>query len=249
MRLTILLLLGLLFIPALAAEADSDPYELRVYYLEFPPYYYTNIHREPDGFLLKLADRIFVEAGVTPLWAPMPAKRILHELHANTPVASVGWFKTPEREGFAYFSLPVYQNKPLEILYLSRGETNFSAKESLDDVLGDKTLELGVLDGYSYGAFVDARIAQGNPRMRHVVGEYGQLVGMLGIGRFDYIFIAPEEVERLVRESNLDPGFFRHKSLMGIPAGNFRYLMFSQGVPESIRTRVDQAISRLGIEF
>jgi len=249
LRLTILLLLGLLFIPALNAEADHETYELRVYYLEFPPYYYTNADKEPDGFLLKLADRIFHEAEVRPIWAPMPAKRILQELHSLTPVASVGWFKTPEREEFARFSLPIYQNKPMAILYLSRLESRFSGKEHLADVLKDKTLELGMLEGYSLGAIVDDSIRQEKPRTRKVVGEYPQLVGMLGMGRFDYIFIAPEEADRLVRESELDPGYFRSRELLGIPAGNLRYLMFSRGVPESVRARVNQAISHLGIEF
>lgn len=248
-RLTILVLLGLLLFPAVCAAADESSYRLRVYYLEFPPYYYTNAEDEPDGFLLNRAKAIFEEADIEPVWEPMPAKRILQELHSSSPAASIGWFKTPNRETYARFSLPIYRNKPLEVLHLARNSGDFENKRSLGDVLRDRNLELGVLEGYSYGYFVDSCLLRDKPRVRYVVGEYAQLVGMLGLGRFDYILVSPEETQQLVAYTDMSTDEFCMKKMEDIPDGNLRFLMFSQGVPQEMLDKVNQAITDLDILY
>lgn len=230
---------------ACAEEGGDESFPLTVYYIEFPPYYYTDSNDEPAGFLLKKADAVFRAAGIDPLYKSMPAKRVLHEVKGQKDVASIGWFKNPEREKFARFSLPIYRNMPLEIMYLRANELRFRDKFTFEELMGDKSLEVGLLEGYSYGEVVDGFLATSKPRTRYVVGEYPQLVRMLSAGRFDYIFVAPEEATSLINSAGIKPELFMRKRLRDFPPGNVRYLMFSRNVPPSRMELVNKAILSL----
>jgi polar amino acid transport system substrate-binding protein len=242
-RLLILLFLCLSLLPARdAAAEEADGRRLLVCHLEFPPYYYTTTGGEPDGFLLRKADAILRLAGIRPVYQSMPAKRIMQLMHAEEPVCSIGWFRTPQREGFARFSKPIYRNEPLHALYLARNGAAFEGKTTLAEIVADKTIVLGLLEGYSLGAEVDEIIASGRPGMRRINGDYAQMVRMLAMERFTCILVAPEEVESLIRKNRLPEDIFASMPLADVPSGNERHLMFSLAVPDDVVARVDQAI-------
>ncbi|QGY41633.1 transporter substrate-binding domain-containing protein [Pseudodesulfovibrio cashew] len=235
--------------PSVGSDAEErDQGVLSVLYLEFPPYYFTNPHGQADGILLNLARDIFREAGIGTRYASMPAKRVLENFRKagdSDRFASVGWFKTPERMGFARFSRPIYQNRPLVILFLEKHRALFEKYETFEQLTADGTLTLGLLDGYSYHTALDTMIRRSSTRKRVVVGEFPQLVRMLAAERFFYIIVAPEEVDRLIEASGLPKGRFMSKAMRDIPTGNKRYVMFSKGVPDSLIERVNMAIGRV----
>lgn len=231
---------------AFAAEKEEPLVPLKVYYLEFPPYYHTNVDRLPDGFLLRNTSRILHKAGIKPCFRGMPAKRILQEMRSSEPLVSIGWFKTPRREVFAKFSLPIYKNKPLEILFLKENEAQFSHYDQLSELLHAPDLVLGVLEGYSLGNVVDTMISDAKPQKMIASGGYPQLVRMLAAGRFSYLIVAPEEVDVLITKNYLSEKLFARKKLTDMPPGNLRYLMFSQAVSDEIIERVNNAIQELG---
>lgn len=239
------LILCMFFFPSfvLSAEVEADQWPLTIYYLEFPPYYYTNANQEPDGFLLKEADIILRKAGIRPEYRAMPAKRIMQEMHSLKPLGSIGWFRTPRREGFAKFSLPIYRNQPLQIIYLKKHGPLFQEHDSLQDLLGDDRLILGLLEGYSYGTEIDLLIRRVQPPTRIVVGGYPQLVRMLAVERFTYIIVAPEEINVLIQKNHLTSNLFARKELSDVPAGNYRHLMFSKGVSDKLVDQVDRVIN------
>lgn len=234
----------LLLCPVLAFAAGGEKYQvpLKVYYLEFPPYYYTNSDFKPDGFLLKQADTIFRQAGIEPEYESLPAKRILQEMRTLRSAASIGWFKTPQRERFASFSIGLYQNKPLQVMFLKANELLFHNKETLAELLKDDSLTLGLVEGYSYGHEVDGLIEKEAPQTQLVVGGYPQLVRLLAAGQFTYIVVAPEEVDMLIGKNRLAPELLECKKLKDMPAGNVRHLIFSKGVPDDIVNRVNRAV-------
>lgn len=171
--LMVLVLLAVLMLPASAgAEEGRLPLRsIKVYYLEFPPYYFTYENRSPGGFLLEKARRVFLRAGIEPEFESRPAKRILQQMDSQSPCASIGWFITPEREEYAVFSQGIYQNQPLQVVYNKEDEVLFEDKKTLSALLEDKTLVLGSLDGYSYGKSVDEAIALHRPFRQVIVGE------------------------------------------------------------------------------
>ena len=246
-RVIALLVLMIVIIPVPASCGDGvqSARSITVYYLEFPPYYYTGHDRQPEGFLLERARQIFLAADIQPTFEPLPAKRIMNRIKMETPCASIGWFKTPKRENYARFSKGIYKNEPLQILYLKKNSLKFDEQTTSAEIFGDSHLTVGLLDGYSYGAVVDARIAIRKPKQVRVVGGFPQLLRMLLAERFSYCIVAPEEIDMLIGSNNLDPALFEHKRLDDMPAGNVRHLMFSSGVPPEIVDQVNSAIDSL----
>ncbi|WP_285907917.1 substrate-binding periplasmic protein [Pseudodesulfovibrio pelocollis] len=228
-----------------ATPAGAGGSTLLVVHLEFPPYYYTTSSGQPEGFLLRKTANIMRLAGIKPEFQSMPAKRILQVMHSDEPVCSIGWFRTPQREQFAKFSRPIYQNKPLVALHLVRNAGFFRDKHTLADILADPFISMGALEGYSLGTAVDEAIAKARPGMGRVNGDYAQLVRMLAMERFLCILVAPEEKDSLIRVNGLPPDIFASKPLPDIPLGNVRHLMFSRGVPDSFIARIDQAIEAM----
>lgn len=222
---------------------------LEVLYLEFPPYYYTNKRGAPDGFLLNKTRAILRDAGVEGQFKSVPAKRIMQEIRHGGGVVSIGWFKTSQREQFARFSLPIYSNLPLQILFLKKNRQLFEDMGTLDALMRSQELLLGCLDGYSYGAAVDERLKQGKPRIQEVVGGFPQLVRMLAAERFSYILIAPEEANALIEGNGLSPTSFQTQKLNDIPEGNQRYLMFSMDVPVDVIESINKVIGAMGPEY
>lgn len=223
-------------------EDGAEPMPFKVAYLEFPPYYFTNTDGDPDGFLLKKADDIFRLAGLEPQYESQPAKHVLMQMRGLIPLCSIGWFKTPKRESFAKFSKPMYQNEPLHVLYLKENSHLFMNRNSLSEVLQDKSLVMGRVGGYSYGPVVDHLFKKYEPSVLNIAGEQPQLIRMLAAGHFTYMLAAPEEIETLIGKNYLSPELFQSKQLSDLPAGNHRYLMFSRGVPDEVVIRINCVI-------
>jgi polar amino acid transport system substrate-binding protein len=90
---------------------------LTVSYLDRPPYYYTDKDGNPSGFLVELAREVFRDAGIEVAWKELPPNRVMYERRKKRAShCSIGWFRTQEREAYAKFSIPVYQDKPLVIM-------------------------------------------------------------------------------------------------------------------------------------
>src|SRR5690606_3099630 len=105
-------LFALLCLPLACLAADPLP----VYYIEKPPYYHS-IAGEPTGFLLERTRAIFSDAQIPLRFEARPAKRILLEMEQNRePICSIGWFRTPQREAFALFSLAIYRDETMTVL-------------------------------------------------------------------------------------------------------------------------------------
>lgn len=243
MRSLVVMVLCLLFSASASWAAEQETLNrIKVFYLEFPPYYYTNSNQEPAGFLLKKTEEIFRRAGIEATYESGVAKYVLQDMRALAATASIGWFKTPEREVFAKFSQPIYQNKPMQVLYLKKNDALFDSKETVAQLMADKSLTLGVVAGYSFGSKVDNLIKKHAPATKLVTGGYPHLMRMLVEEQFSYMLVAPEEIASLVKMNYLVEGVFKARQMADIPAGNRRYLIFSKSVPGAVIRRVNKAI-------
>ncbi|MFM8454054.1 MAG: substrate-binding periplasmic protein, partial [Gammaproteobacteria bacterium] len=103
---------------------------LRRISVERPPYTFTE-NNQPAGSLIKIAEAILKKSGLEFEFAPRSTNRMLAEIKSLPNTCVVGFFKTPERETFAKFTQPIYQNAPMMILIRKTDQTAFSKFPSL----------------------------------------------------------------------------------------------------------------------
>ncbi|GFM34074.1 transporter substrate-binding domain-containing protein [Desulfovibrio subterraneus] len=230
--------LFMLHTPAMSAEP------LLVLYMERPPYYYTSKEGKPSGFLLEQAMAVFAKAGVPFRTRSLPAKRIVQMLkEEQLNAASVGWFMTEERRQWGVFSSLLYHDQPLVALHRKGVLNGKDGEIDLSDLLKDRNVTLGVIDGFSYGESVDESIKEYSPRRFVLVGDQVQLAKMLGAGRIDYILAAPEEVHYLLSQAGLREDEFGFTLLRDVPGGNSRYILFSKAVDASTIRKVNDVLN------
>lgn len=239
----LLVLVALAFVPSARAGAQEA---LVVYYFERPPYYYTH-DGHPAGFLLKRAERIFRAADVPVRFESIPPKRIMHRLRSADPCCSVGWFRTPQRETFAKFTRPIHQDKVLVALFRHDVADRVYRHFDVESLLRDRSLVMGAVDGFSYGRVVDDLVRRHSPNMELVTAGQRQMVAMMSQGRFDYMFMAPEEADVLLSESSPKLGPLLLHILAGVPLGNTRHIMCSSTVSDETVERLDRAVQALGL--
>lgn len=231
-------MVALLLTPAMVAGEN-----LKVFYFEYPPYYYRLASGQPAGLIVDKARRVFEKAGIQAQFEFIPVKRILHDIQKGRPVASLGWFRTPEREEFARFSLPVYVNSPVQLLFLREKEARFQPYDTLDALLASRKFSMGRVGGFSDGPYLDSLLARYPDKVVQVSADSVRLLKMLQAGRFDFVLIPPEEMEDLLREARMPPTDFMLRPMRDIPRGNARYVMYSKTVPPSLIRRIDDAIT------
>jgi uncharacterized protein (TIGR02285 family) len=230
---------ALLALPLLPSLAGAAP--LTLYYIEKPPYYHTE-QGEPTGFLLERTRAIFARAGLDVRFEPRPPKRILRELEQQRPdTCSIGWFKTAERERFAWFSRPIHRDAPMLVLTRKSLIDQVRGHARLADLL-KSGLRLGLVDGFSYGE-LDGALK--SARSLKVTAPPTQTVLMLAAERIDYTLIDERELPYILAEAGLQDANLKTVRLPDIPAGQQRYLMCSGNLDPSLRQRIDEAIEAL----
>lgn len=232
------LLLFLLWVLSLAAPA-AEP--LKVYYFQRPPLYMTHGDGSAGGFITEIARLVLTEAGIACEFEEMPTLRIESHLKGRACACGIGWFKRPDREAWATFSLPIYRDLPAVALVNAQAAAHLNPGMELGPLL-HSGLTLGVIEGFSYGDFADDAIAQAKPRMSRLVGEQFQLLLMAASGRIDYFFIGLEEASYLLDKHPNLADKLRIVQVKDWRTGNDRYFMFSKGVDQKTITRINQAI-------
>lgn len=216
--------------------------ELNLLYIEYPPYYETRPDGSVGGILFDIARKLFERAGVTCRYSSVPSKRVMLEMENGTAVASIGWFKTAEREKIAKFSLPIYQNKPPGIFMLREKMAQFARYDSIRQLMDSKLFKIGRIDGHSEGEYLDSVLWQHTDQTVWVAADEVQLIKMLKAGRFDFILLPPEEVEVLVKGAGYRMEDFLLQPMIDIPSGNTRHIMYSRSIDDELIKRIDEII-------
>lgn len=214
---------------------------LIVHYHERSPYYITDAD-SLDGLCGKRAERIFKEAGIRVQWQQTPAKRQLDIIKKNQGrECALGWFKTPEREKFAQFSLPVYRDKPTIAIARADNE-KIQTGQTLDSVLTNFRLHLLKKEGYSYGRLIDRKIKAHHPHETLTTASNTGMLKMIRNHRADYMFIAEEEAEDLLRKTGTDASTFKFIRFTDMPDGNYRHIICTPKVDAEILQKINKAI-------
>ena len=222
--------------------------QLTIGYIELPPYYYTNTQQKPDGFLLHLTQRIMNKAGCECSYISMPSKRILHTVKKGGSFASIGWFKTAQREKFAKFSLPIYENKPIVLLVRHENSKLFAKYSTLEELLAQKKFKTGFVAGHSMGGYIDYLLEKYPESFHALSGTTQQLVKMLHDGRIDFCLLAPVEIPKIIKRSDYKEDDFYFMSMADIIKGNTRHLIFSKDVSDATIIKINAAILEIKYE-
>jgi polar amino acid transport system substrate-binding protein len=240
MKSSLFLSLPLLLGAALASAAPP----LTVSWREKPPYYYTEEGVE-KGFMLAYAKEVFKAAGFDAQFVREPQKRTWAKFHDGTRnFCSSAWYRIPEREAIAQFSIPVYTDPPPLILIAPGSVARVKAHPTLTSLMADPSLTLGLVDGVSYGPELDARIAQSaNQLMRRTVSTTN-IMQMLAAGRVSYLIDDRNDWIHL-RAHFKELAVVVPHEVPDLPAGMKRHFVCSRDLPAAAMAKLNQAIRSL----
>lgn len=218
---------------------------LTVEYREKPPYTYT-LDGKPAGFLMERTVQLLRRAGVEARFAEVPLRRTLLNLQGNqTPLCSPGLYKTPEREAFVRFSLPIHRDRPHVVLANTSVAAQIRALSRVAHLFAEPTLQPGVLDGASYGVQLDQYLAAtARPPLRAQLSPL-QLARMVGARRVDYMLIDQEDLNWLRKDPEFAGLPIVRIEFPDMPRGELRYLACSLLVTPQTLDKLNQAIREL----
>ncbi len=216
--------------------------ELQIHFHERRPFY-VSYKGKVYGLVANPISLALTETGMDYVWVETPAKRQLDIIRENKfKVCAAGWFKTPEREQYAKFTLPVYQDKPF--VALTRASNGLlKTEDSIDRVFNEDRLRLLVKSGYSYGTYLDAKIEMLSPRQVITTAENEAILKMILAHRADYCFMTEEEAHDLLVYSSLNRLAFKVVHFKDIPENNQRYLICSKKVTDEDIHKINGALN------
>ena len=120
----------------IALTLRAEPRPLTLAFFDNPPYYRVTEQGTPEVFLLKKTITLLTEAEIPFQLRSIPPARILSTIMNNEGgICSPGWFKTDERAAVTRFSEPLYQDRPLSVLFLVKEESLFTPYSTLRALL------------------------------------------------------------------------------------------------------------------
>lgn len=218
---------------------------LTIEYRDKPPYTYT-VDGKPAGFLMERTAQLLRRAGIDARFAEVPIRRTLLNLQANAAaLCSPGLYKTPEREAFARFSLPIHRDRPHVVLAHAGVAAQIRGLSRIAQLFADATLQPGLLDGVSYGTQLDQLLANAaRPALRAQLSPL-QLARMVGARRADYMLIDQEDLGWLRSDPEVANLPLVRIEFADMPRGELRYIACSQQVPAQTMDKINQAIRDL----
>lgn len=237
MKAPLAFLMGLTSMAAIEAQAQT----ITLLYNERPPYL-IGADGQVKGITGEATEKAFRKAGIQFLWQETPATRQLDTVKQNeSEVCTPGWFKNPDRESFARFTKPIYQDKPNALLGRA-DDKRLSAYPNVDALLSDQNLRLLVKKSYSYGSVLDKKLSEFQPQKSETGSENVVMAKQIASDRADYMFVSAEEGAYMLGSDELKNEKLSLYPIAGMPEGSNRYILCSMKVPEAIIARLNAAI-------
>ena len=226
--------------PGVSAHAGEQPVALLVF--DRPPYYALENGQPAGGFVLDITLAVFAHAGIPVVVREMPPSRILVHIETRpSGSCAVGWLRTPEREAFARFSLPLYVDKPLGVVTSPEKARELGPAPRLKDLLA-ADLIWGARQGFSYGPVLDDTLHKVPAQHRSFFSDTRAMLRLVAEHRLDAMLIGPEE---LSAQLHADPALrkaIRFLPIADAPPGFSRHIMCDLAVDLEVMARLDAAI-------
>jgi polar amino acid transport system substrate-binding protein len=232
-------------LPALASAAEEQVISLLYY--ERPPLIYLDREGGIRGLLADPAAKVFAQARLPVRWVRAPPNRALQVIKADQgEECAFGWYKSPERESFAVFSLPyLLDRRPVGLV---RGDFAVAEGTGLADLLARADLRLTVRQNVVYGDYVQGLIDRMPPQNLAALNIDSWAIARMIHARYtDLTIVAEEEVDQVIAKSALPPAAFRVVPLNDIPHPEYRYIVCNHRTAARVMERIDKAINELGL--
>lgn len=231
-----------LLLGAMAQPWTAWAQPVTLHYIQRPPYMMAS-GEGLSGLTGGPSYLAFKSAQVPVVVQETPVARQLRYVETNSGQdCMIGMFKKPEREVFAKFTKPVYQDQPQVILTAAANAPRFAAFHSVVDVFNDKSMVLLVKLAYSYGTTLDALITRYQPTVVRTTDENLLMIKSIKLKMSDYMFIAPEEAAVAISAAGFALNDFKQITFKNMPDGEYRHLMCSKNVPDDVIQKLNAAI-------
>ena len=143
---------------AVTAPADVAPEappacELNVGWNPYEPYQYADPDGNVRGLDLDLVSALAKQAGCSVRFTQDEWSKLLKGVQTGNIDVLTGATQTTERDKYAHFSKP-YRDETF-VLFVRNGESEKWLAESIEEMVRDKKMRIGLVDGYVYGDEVD----------------------------------------------------------------------------------------------
>ena len=193
-HVTIIISLFVLFIMNSDAVAKSKI--LRLGYIEFHPYFYTNNDGTPEGIFIDIAEKVFCEAGFLLQAVQLPTKRMVAYLINGEIDVWMGLKTLPEFEGKAYLGNSILAELVLRA-YMIGGKPTLHVKADF------KNKKIIVLRGYSYGGWIQYLESPFNNIELLTADSHYAAFQMLNAGRADYLLDYRRPSEAILQQMDI----------------------------------------------
>lgn len=229
----------LFFTPSIKAEEV-----ITVAWRAKPPHQYIENGVE-KGILLERAKQVFTLANIPHRFAEEPAKRIWsHFTDGSKNYCSFGWYKIQERESKVRYSGIFHTDPPHTLLVNPVVVEQVTSHHTLNSLLNDTSLTLGVVDAVSYGPVLDAMIKNSKNKIERSTASPMIMARMVGANRASFMFIDREDWEFLKdKEEGLK--MIRQIDLQGMPPGLNRYIICSKDVSTRQMQKINTALQKI----
>lgn len=171
----------------------------------------------------------------------MPWKRHLIELEAGRVDLAAGALRTPEREAFAYFSATCRED--IISCFVGRDALE-RIPASLEAIVAEPTIALGIVRGYAYGPAFERLRDNGAIRCRLVeVGSIDALVGMVASRRVDVILADLYSGSYAIRSHDAGERIVVHPAR--VASGTVHVMASRRSLAPEFITAFDRALAEL----
>jgi polar amino acid transport system substrate-binding protein len=188
------------FALALATKAYSEC-ELRVGFEQWEPFQFKDHNGNFAGLDLEVVKVALEESGCKANFIETSWQRLMVSIENGSMDVAMGASKAPEREKYAYFSIP-YRDETYA-LFLRKNDSDKYHIQKLDDLVENR-LRFGIVRGYYYGEPFNE--AMKNPRFKDLVEEAKDddtNIRKLKTGRIQGCFIDPYTGVTKLKEMDL----------------------------------------------
>ena len=224
----------ILFFVVLLQCGSAGATTLRLGFIEFPPYTYTNDKGVPSGILIELAKQVYPEAGLSFVATSYPVRRLASYIGSGDLDIWMGLKTLPEFEGKSYVGRSVIAE--LVLRAYARGKKPAISKK--EDLSGKSII---IMRGYSYGGWINY-IDDPKNRVDHIkANKHEAAFNMLLAGRADYVLDYKDPSEKALQKIRIPD--LTYNQISAFPC----YFVVSKKHPEGseIVERLDRAFEKL----
>lgn len=162
---------------------------IRIGWEQWEPYQFKDSSGNFAGLDLEVVKTVLEESGCKTSFIGISWQRLLISIENGSMDVAMGASKSPEREGYANFSIP-YRDESYALFLRKNDNVKYKIKK-LDDLV-ENNLRFGIVRGYFYGKQFNEEIK--NPRFKGLVEEVrddDSNIKKLKNGRIQGCFIDP----------------------------------------------------------